>query len=458
MSVRAVVMAAGKGKRMNSDTPKVLFEVAGRPLVSWVVDAVAAAGIDEITVVVGHGARAVADSLPEGVRTALQSEQLGTGHAVATALETMGDVTGDTVLVVPGDTPLLRPESLRGLLDARGAADAALLTAEVPDPTGYGRVIRDGDRVEAVVEERDATDAQRAITEVAVSTYAFDGAALAAALVEIGNDNAQGEYYLTDAIECLARRGMVRAVAGADPDEVQGVNSLAQLAAVEAMMRRRILTGWMERGVWMQDPARTYVDASVSLEAGARLYADVHLEGGTSVAAGATVGPGVFAADSVIGPGARVWYSVLRSARVGKDAEVGPYASLRPGTVMETGSKIGTFVETKATTIGAGSKVPHLSYMGDATIGERSNIGAGTITCNYDGYEKHATVIGDRVRIGSDTMLVAPVEVGDDGWTAAGSVISKDVAPGALGVERSPQREVAGYAARRARRAKKKDD
>ncbi|MFH2071829.1 MAG: bifunctional UDP-N-acetylglucosamine diphosphorylase/glucosamine-1-phosphate N-acetyltransferase GlmU, partial [Actinomycetota bacterium] len=341
---------------------------------------------------------------------------------------------------------------------ASGAADEALLTAEVPDPTGYGRVIRDGDRVEAVVEERDATDAQRAITEVAVSTYAFDGAALAAALAEIGNDNAQGEYYLTDAIECLARRGMVRAVAGADPDEVQGVNSLAQLAAVEAMMRRRILTGWMERGVWMQDPARTYVDASVSLEAGARLYADVHLEGGTSVAAGATVGPGVFAADSVIGPGARVWYSVLRSARVGKDAEVGPYASLRPGTVMETGSKIGTFVETKATTIGAGSKVPHLSYMGDATIGERSNIGAGTITCNYDGYEKHATVIGDRVRIGSDTMLVAPVEVGDDGWTAAGSVISKDVAPGALGVERSPQREVAGYAARRARRAKKKDD
>ncbi len=458
MSVRAVVMAAGKGKRMNSDLPKVLFEVAGRPLISWVVDVVGAAGVDEITVVVGHGADAVTAALPEGVRTAVQSEQLGTGHAVIRALESMGDVTGDTVLVVPGDTPLLRPESLRALVASRGDADAALLTTDMPDPTGYGRVIRSGDRVAAVVEERDTTDDQREITEVAVSTYAFDGAALVAALGAIGNDNAQGEYYLTDAIEVLAGRGMVRAVTGVDPGEVQGVNSLDQLAAVNAAMRTRILGVWMDRGVWMQDPLRTYVDASVMLQPGARIYADVHLEGATSVAEGATVGPGVFAVDSVIGPGARVWYSVLRSATIGENAEVGPYASLRPGTVMEAGSKIGTFVETKATTIGKGSKVPHLSYMGDATVGEESNIGAGTITCNYDGYEKHPTVIGDRVRIGSDTMLVAPVEVGDDGWTGAGSVISKDIPPGALGVERSAQREVPGYAARRALKARKKDD
>jgi len=457
MSVRAVLMAAGKGKRMNSDMPKVLFEVAGRPLISWVVDAVGAAGVDDITVVVGHGAEAVADVLPEGVHTALQSEQLGTGHAVMTALESMGDVAGDTVLVVPGDTPLFSSESLSGLLAAHGSADATLLSTNMTDPTGYGRVIRDGDRVSAIVEERDATEEQRAVSEVAVSTYAFAGAALAEALAEIGNENSQGEYYLTDAIGLIADRGVVAAVSGADPDEVQGVNSLDQLAAVNATMRERILMGWMSRGVWMQDPLRTYVDASVTLEPGARLYADVHLEGSTSVAAGAVVGPGVFAVDSVIGPGARVWYSVLRSAEVGAAAEVGPYASLRPGTVMETGSKIGTFVETKSTIIGAGSKVPHLSYMGDATIGEQSNIGAGTITCNYDGYEKHPTVIGDRVKIGSDTMLVAPIEVGDDGWTAAGSVISRDVPPGSLGVERSSQREVPGYAARRARQAKKKD-
>jgi bifunctional UDP-N-acetylglucosamine pyrophosphorylase/glucosamine-1-phosphate N-acetyltransferase len=458
MSVRAVVLAAGKGKRMNSDRPKVLFEAAGRPLVSWVVDAVAAAGVEDVTVVVGHEADRVAGVLPDGVRTALQAEQLGTGHAVMAALEVMGDVAGDTILVVPGDTPLFRPESLAGLLAAHDEVDATLLTTRMPDPTGYGRVIRDGDRVAAVVEERDATDEQRAIDEVAVSTYAFDGAALRAALASIRNDNAQGEYYLTDAVAAIAAGGTVGAVTGADPEEVQNVNTLEQLSAVEAAMRGRILAGWMGRGVWVQDPARTYVDAGVALEPGARLYADVHLQGSTTVGAGAEVGPGVFVVDSEIGGGARVWYSVLRSAVVGEDAEVGPYASLRPGTVMEAGSKIGTFVETKATTVGRGSKVPHLAYMGDATIGEDSNIGAGTITCNYDGYRKHPTVIGDRVRIGSDTMLVAPVEVGDDGWTGAGSTITRDVPPGALGVERSPQRELPGYAARRARQAEQEDD
>ena len=453
MSVRAVVLAAGRGKRMNSDLPKVLFEVAGRPLVSWVVDAVVAAGVDDVTVVVGHGADRVAAILPEGAETALQAEQLGTGHAVTAAVEAMGDVAGDTVLVVPGDTPLFRPESLTGLLEAHGAADATLLTARMPDPTGYGRVIRDGDRVVANVDERDATEEPRAIAEVAVTTHAFDGSALTTAPADSRNDHAQGEYYLTDAVAAIAAGGTVGAVAGADPAEVQGVNSLEQLAAVEAAMRSRILAGWMARGVWVQDPARTYLDAGVSLEPGARLYADVHLQGKTSVAAGAEIGPSVFAVDSEIGPGSRVWYSVLRSAVVGEGAEVGPYASLRPGTVMEAGSKIGTFVETKATTVGRGSKVPHLSYMGDATIGEDSNIGAGTITCNYDGYHKHHTTIGDRVRIGSDTMLVAPVEIGDDGWTGAGSVISRDVSPGALGVERSQQKEVPGYADRRARQA-----
>lgn len=460
MSVRAVVLAAGRGKRMRADMPKVLFEVAGRPLVAWVVDAVAAAGVDDITVVVGHGGDAVAGVLPEGVGTAVQEEQLGTGHAVMAALQEMGDVSGSTVLVVPGDTPLLQAGSLQALLETHAATGAAatLLTAEMSDPTGYGRVVRDGDRVSAIVEERDTDEAQRAIREVAVSTYAFDGDALTGALAVIGRDNAQGEYYLTDAIGVIAGTGLVAAVAGADAQEVQGVNSLDHLAAVACTMRERIILRWMRAGVWVQDPARTYIDAGVTLEPGARIYADVHLEGGTTVAAGATVGPDVFAVDSTIGPGARVWYSVLRSAEVGEDAEVGPYASLRPGTVMAAGSKIGTFVETKATVVGPGSKVPHLSYMGDATIGERSNIGAGTITCNYDGYHKHPTVIGDRVRIGSDTMLVAPVEIGDDGWTGAGSVISKNVSPGALAVERSAQREMPGYAARRTRQAEAEDD
>jgi bifunctional UDP-N-acetylglucosamine pyrophosphorylase/glucosamine-1-phosphate N-acetyltransferase len=425
------------------------------------VDAVSRVGVDDITVVVGHGAGSVAAVLPEGVGTAVQEEQLGTGHAVMAALEVLGHVGGDTVLVVPGDTPLIGPDALRSLLDAHAASSAGvtLLTAEMDDPTGYGRVVRDATgRVEAVVEERDATEEQRAVREVAVSTYAFSGAALAAALGSIEPGNSQGEYYLTDAVEAIRRIEPVAAVTGADPEEVRGVNSLDQLAEVAAVMRRRILTRWMREGVWVQDPARTYVDAGVTLEPGARIYADTHLEGTTSVAAGAVVGPGVFAVDSSIGPEARVWYSVLRSAEVGQAAEVGPYASLRPGTVMGPGTKIGTFVETKATTVGRGSKIPHLSYMGDATIGEETNVGAGTITCNYDGYHKHPTVIGDRVRIGSDTMLVAPVEVGDDGWTGAGSVIARDVPPGALGVERSSQRNVPGYAAKRERRAEAEDD
>ncbi len=458
MSVRAVVLAAGQGIRMRSPRPKVLFEVAGRALVSWVVDAVAAAEPDEITVVIGHGADAVRDRLG-AVPTVVQEEQLGTGHAVMVALEALGDVSGDTILVVPGDAPLLRSESLATLLEIhrRESVAATLLTTVMDDPTGYGRVVRRDDRVAAVVEERDANDEERAITEVAVSTYVFDGAARGAALGEIGRDNAQGEYYLTDAIAVLAGNGGVAAAPGADPTEVQGVNSHDQLARVAAEMRDRINLGLMESGVWMQDPARTYIDAAVAVEPGARIYPDVHLEGETSVAAGAEVGPAVFARNAVIGPDAKVWYSVLREAVVGEGAEVGPYASLRPGTEMLAGSKIGTFVETKATTVGRGSKVPHLSYMGDTTIGEDSNIGAGTITCNYDGYHKHPTRIGDRVKIGSDTMLVAPVEVGDDAWTGAGSVISKDVTPGSLAVERSQQREVPGYAARRARQAEREE-
>jgi len=457
MSLRAIVLAAGRGTRMKSERPKVLFEVAGRTLLSWVLDAVAGVSPDEVVVVVGHGADEVEATLPAGVRAVRQEPQLGTGHAVMVALEALGEVGGDTVLVVPGDTPLLQAETLRALVTAAAGAPAALLTAVMPDATGYGRVVRLGEKVVGIVEHRDATPEQRAGREVAVSTYAFAGAALAGALAGLGRANDQGEYYLTDAVAALAAGGEVRAVPVADPAEVQGVNSLGQLAAVAAEVRRRLNAAWMAAGVEMPDPERVYLDAAVALEAGARLYPGVHLEGRTSVAAGAEVGPEVFAIDSAIGPGARVWYSVLREAEVGEGAQVGPFASLRPGTRLEAGAKAGTFVETKATVVGRGSKVPHLSYIGDATIGEGSNIGAGTITCNYDGREKHRTVIGNRVFIGSDTMLVAPVEIGDEATTGAGSVITRDVPPGALAVERGQQREVPGYAARRAKKAPKKE-
>ena len=451
MSLRAIVLAAGRGTRMRSDLPKVLFPIAGRPLLAWVLDAVGGSSPDETLVVVGYGAEQVQAVLPAGVRSVVQEPQLGTGHAVMVALEALGDVSGDTVLVVPGDTPLLRPETLRGLVAALPGAAATLLTTRMPEPAGYGRVRREGDRVIRIVEDRDAGPEERAIDEVAVSTYAFEGGALAGALRGLVRDNDQGEYYLTDVIGRLAASGRVRGVPVADPAEVQGVNSHGQLAEVTAEVRRRINAAWMAAGVWMLDPERVYLNASVSLEAGARLYPEVHLEGSTTVAAGAEVGPQVFAVDSVIGPASRVWYSVLRGAEVGEGVQVGPFASLRPGTRLAAGAKVGTFVETKNTVVGRGSKVPHLSYMGDATIGEGSNIGAGTITCNYDGAEKHRTVIGDRVFIGSDTMLVAPVEIGDDAYTGAGSTITRDVPPGALAVERSQQREIPGYAARRGR-------
>ena len=455
MSVRAIVLAAGKGTRMKSDLSKVAFPVAGRPLVSWVVAAVLEAGADDVAVVVGHSAEDVEAALPEGTRAVVQDQQLGTAHAATTALAAMGDVTDDTVLVVPGDSPLLSADTLRELLVAHAEGDGrcTLLTATLSNPTGYGRVIRVGDRVRAVVEERDADDAQREINEVAASTYVFEGAGLVATLTDVGNENEQGEYYLTDAVAAMASDGGVSAVLVDDPQEVLGVNTHEQLSAADAVMRRRINAEWMEAGVWMQDPDAVYIDASVRLASGVRLYPGTHLEGDVVIGEDTEIGPNTVVRDSRIGSGCKVWFSVVRGAEVADGVVVGPYASLRPGTVMADDSKAGTFVELKATSLGKGSKVPHLSYVGDASIGEHSNLGAGTITCNYDGFNKHRTVIGDRVFIGSDTMLVAPVQIEDDAYTGAGSVITKDVAAGALAVERSSQKEMPGYADRRARLA-----
>ena len=448
MTVRAIVLAAGKGTRMECDLPKVLHTVAGRAIVNWVVRALQDAGITDITVVIPPDSDVVTDALPSGVRAVVQPERGGTGHATKVALDAIGDVSADQVLVIAGDTPLFTAATVAALVAAhRGGA--TVLTTRVPDPTGYGRIVRNavGD-VTAIVEERDADAATRAVDEVAMSTYVFDGAALARALPQLRTDNAKQEEYLTDVV------GILAPVAGfevADHRETLGINSHDQLAEVEAVMRERINAAWMVAGVWMQDPYATYLDASVTLEPGVRLYPGVHLEGFTKVSAGAVVGPQVFAIDSSIGIGARVWYSVLRQAEVGEQVDVGPFASLRPGTVLQRGAKAGSFVEIKASTVGPGSKVPHLAYIGDATIGEDSNIGAGTITCNYDGFSKHRTVIGDHVFIGSDTMLVAPVEIGDGAFTGAGSAITRDVPPGSLAVERSQQREIRGYAARRGR-------
>ena len=454
MSVKAIILAAGQGTRMKSDLPKVLHEVAGRPLVSWALGAVHEAGIEDVVVVVGHGAERVTELLPDTVTVAVQEEQLGTGHAARIGLEAMPVGEGDTVVVLPGDMPLLTAGSVAALLDARAGAAAALLTAQVADPAGYGRVRRDASgAVAAIIEEADASDDEKTITEVSSGVFAFDGAVLGDLLAALEPDNAQDEYYLPDVIARLAGDGRPPAAVRMAAEELTGVNSHEQLAAAGRLMRERINRHWMAAGVAMIDPDRVYIDAGVVLEPGAMLYPGTHLEGATAIGAGARIGPDTFVRDSVIGSGSHVWYSVLRNARVAERVEVGPYASLRPGADLADGSKAGTFVEIKQSTVGPRSKVPHLAYLGDATLGEDVNIGAGTITCNYDGFAKHRTIIGDRAFTGSDTMLVAPLEIGDDGWTGAGSVITQDVPSGALAVERSQQKVVPGYAERRRKKA-----
>ncbi len=445
-----MVLAAGQGKRMMSDLPKVAHEAAGRPLVHWVLEAAAPLDPTSMVVVVGHGSELVEPMIPGQVRTALQEEQLGTGHATQVALDLLDLVEDDVVVVLYGDMPLLTSDLIRDLSALDDQFSCRMVTAVLDDPTGYGRIIRDSaGSVVGVVEERDCTEEQRSIREVNAGVYSFRAGPLAEALAEVSNDNHQGEYYLTDVVGILVSKGDRLQAVNASPKEVMGINSQDQLAEAGKELQRRINQNLMESGVWMLDPDRTYVDDSVIVEPGARLYPGVHLEGSTRVAAGARVGPDVFAVDSTIGAGATVWYSVLRSATVGEDCEVGPYASLRNGTVMERGSKVGTFVETKNTRLGEDAKANHQAYLGDATIGARANIGAGTITCNSDGVNKHPTEIGDDAFIGSDTMLVAPLKIGHRATTGAGSVITRDVPDGALAVERSSQQEIPGYADKR---------
>ena len=454
MSLHVIVLAAGQGRRMMSDLPKVAHMAAGRTLVGWVLETVFPLDPATTVVVVGHRADAVERLLPDHVLSAVQEEQLGTGHATRVGMAAIGDIDpDDTVVVLYGDLPLLTRELVTELAERGEGVAARLVAVEFEDPTGYGRVIRDAEGlVTSIVEERDTNDEQRAIRDINAGVYSFRAGDLIEALGEISNENAQGEYYLTDVIGILAGRGERIEPVRAIPEEVVGINSQGQLAEARRLLQARTNQKLMESGVWMLDPERTYVDDTVVVEPGARIYPGVHLEGTTTVGAGAQVGPDVFAVDSTIGAGTTVWYAVLRGAVVGEECEVGPYASLRPGSVLERGSKVGTFVETKNTTLGEKAKAPHLSYLGDASVGARSNIGAGTITCNYDGFEKHRTEIGEGVFVGSDTMLVAPLTIGDGAVIGAGSVITEDVAAGALAIERTEQREIPGYARRRAQR------
>jgi bifunctional UDP-N-acetylglucosamine pyrophosphorylase/glucosamine-1-phosphate N-acetyltransferase len=449
-----VVLAAGEGTRMRSATAKVLHELGGRSMLGHVVAAARALDPDHLIVVVGHARDQVTAALSQldaQATAVVQAEQHGTGHAVRIALEGLDHLEG-TVVVVPGDAPLVTPAALQALIDQHEANAAAttLLTARYPDPTGYGRVVRSGADVLRVVEHKDADDAVRRIDEIATGHYAFSAGPLREALGKLSTDNAQGEEYLPDVVRIHREAGLT--VGGRVADhwaETVGVNDRIQLAVAARVLRDRVNRAHMLAGVAILDPETTWIDVDVVLEPDATVLPNTQLKGTTVVRRGAVVGPDSTLTGTEVGEGATVRRTTSDGAVIGPDATVGPYSYLRPGTRLGRGAKVGAYVEVKASEIGDGSKVPHLSYVGDATIGARSNIGAATVFVNYDGREKHKTVVGDDVRVGSDTMLVAPVTIGDGAYTAAGSVITNDVPPGALGVGRARQRNIEGWAQRK---------
>ncbi|MFJ3304849.1 bifunctional UDP-N-acetylglucosamine diphosphorylase/glucosamine-1-phosphate N-acetyltransferase GlmU [Streptomyces sp. NPDC086549] len=452
-----VVLAAGEGTRMKSATPKVLHEICGRSLVGHVLAAARELKPENLVVVVGHAREKVTEHLngvDPNVRTAVQEQQNGTGHAVRMGLEELGGAVNGTVVVVCGDTPLLSGETLQALAATHHADGNAVtvLTAEVPDATGYGRIVRDdaSGAVTAIVEHKDASAAQRAIREINSGVFAFDGQLLADALGKVRTNNSQGEEYLTDVLGILREAGhRVGASVAGDHREIAGINNRVQLAEARRILNDRLLERAMLAGVTIVDPATTWVDVTVSFEQDVLVHPGTQLHGSTHLGEGSEVGPNSRLTDTKVGAGARVDTTVAERANIGPEASVGPYAYLRPGTRLGLKAKVGTYVETKNASIGEGTKVPHLSYVGDATIGDFTNIGAASVFVNYDGQDKHHTTIGSHCRTGSDNMFVAPVTVGDGAYTAAGSVITKDVPPGSLAVARGQQRNIEGWVARK---------
>ena len=450
-----VILAAGEGTRMKSSRSKLLHEIAGHSMLSYAVTAATTVQPEHIVVVVGHLRDQVEAHLAEiapHVLTAVQEEQLGTGHAVQVALGQLAELTGD-VIVTMGDVPMLTGETLAALLleHREHNAAATVLTAEVPDPTGYGRIVRDTEgMIIGIVEHRDADDTELEITEINSGIYVFDAATLRSALTELAPSNDQGELYLTDVLTVLREAGnQVGAYFTDDMWQTEGINDRIQLSRMNAELNRRILERWMREGVTVVDPASTWIHASVDLAPDVILLPGTSLEGATSVAAGARIGPDTTLIDVEVGENAVVTRTQASLSVIGPGANVGPFAHLRPGTTLGAAGKIGTFVETKNARMGAGAKAPHLSYLGDAVIGEGANIGAGVIFANYDGLTKSTTTVGAHSFVGSNSVLAAPVEVADGTYIAAGSTITGDVGPGDLAVARSRQRNVPGWVARK---------
>lgn len=443
--VAAVILAAGKGTRMKSDLVKVMHEIGGRALISWSVRAAQSAGAGRIALVVGHQADRVKQlySADATLLFATQEKQLGTGHAVACARDALAGFQG-TVLILCGDVPLLRSETLVAMLanHEKRSATLSVLTTQLANPFGYGRIVkREADWVCRIVEEKDATPAEREIREVNSGIYCVDADFLFTALAGLGSDNAQGEQYLTDIVAIAAEQGrLCLAFPTDDPDEVMGINDRTQLAQAAAILRGRINRELMLSGVTIIDPATTYIEDGVVIGTDTIIYPNVHLSGSTAIGSGCLLEPGVTVRDSRIGNGVTIKSgSVLAEAEVGEHVSIGPMAHLRPGSTLKAHVKIGNFVETKKIVMGEGSKASHLTYLGDAEIGKDVNIGCGTITCNYDGVNKHRTIIGDHVFVGSDVQLVAPVSVGSNSLIAAGTTVTRDVPPDSLAIARTPQ-------------------
>ncbi|GLY03382.1 MULTISPECIES: bifunctional UDP-N-acetylglucosamine diphosphorylase/glucosamine-1-phosphate N-acetyltransferase GlmU [Actinoplanes] len=450
-----VVLAAGEGKRMKSATPKVLQPLLGRTLLGHVLAVAAGIKTDRTVVVVGHKADQVGAFLAEAAPDAtpvLQEQQNGTGHAVRIALDSLTDLTG-TVVVLSGDVPLLRAETVEALLATheRAGAAATVLSAEVAEPRGLGRIVRDAaGNLERIVEQKDATEEQRRIREINSGIYAFDAALLRESLGKLSTDNAQGEEYLTDVFAILASQGHPVAIEVAEfAYETLGCNDRAELSRLRVLMRDRVNDAWMRSGVLLLDPATTWIDVTATLEPDAVVDQNSQISGSSTVATGAVIGPDTTLVDTTVGAGASVLRTHSIGAVIGVEATVGPFSYLRPGTKLGRKAKVGGFVETKNAELGDGAKVPHLTYVGDASIGAKANIGAGTIFANYDGVNKHFTTVGEAAFVGSDTVLIAPVEIGPGAYVAAGSAVAKDVPAGNLGVTRAPQRNVEGWTERR---------
>ena len=455
-----LVLAAGPGTRMRSDTPKVLHPIAGRSMLSHSLHAITKLAPQHVVAVLGHDHQRVAsivadlaESLGRTIDVALQDRPLGTGHAVLCGLSALADDYAGIVVVTSGDTPLLDADTLADLIATHGAASAAvtLLTTTLADPSGYGRILRtQDDEVMAIVEHTDATPSQRQIREVNAGVYAFDIAALRSALSRLSSNNAQQELYLTDVVAILRQDGQtVHSRHVDDSALVAGVNNRVQLAELGAELNRRIVAAHQMAGVTIIDPATTWIDVDVSIGRDTVVHPGTQLLGHTQIGGRCEIGPGTSLTDVTVGDGASVVRTHGSSAAIGDGADVGPFTYLRPGTVLGSDGKLGAFVEVKNSTIGTGTKVPHLTYVGDADIGEHSNIGASSVFVNYDGISKRRTTVGSHVRTGSDTMFVAPVTVGDGAYTGAGTVLRDDVPPGALAVSAGPQRNIENWVQRK---------